>query len=391
MNDDAQAVIQRHSRSFSRAATLLPQQLRDDVQKLYAWCRVCDNVVDDGQPAEQAAAHLRELRADVERIAAGLPPVLAESQWLAELMARYQLPKAWPLELLNGMEADLNFAPKRTLADVEHYAYQVAGVVGLMLSRVLGSDDPRAQSHAVSLGIAMQLSNIARDVAEDARRGRCYLPTDWLREAATTSTSENAIASLTDRQLRPVLQKLLQVADRHYRHARQGLHYLPRDSRLAIRVAADLYQEIGQVIRRADYEVMSQRHRVKRWRQYQLLIQASIVHLFRDRLDWQWLGSTTAPARRRNSQWNFLLPTPNPIGEWTMNRDTLFLATFGLSLSCVMATVMFALVGINPKLETYNQLPWFYAGGSACAAVCLGWLAKRINPQQSLGSQSTAR
>ncbi len=368
---DADQILQRHSRSFALATRLLPKPVATDVKMLYAWCRTCDHVVDDEPSRGEAERRLQLIRDDVVRIYAGEAPQLPESQWLEALVNRYDFPRRWPDDFLAGMASDLDFSPKGSVAELEHYGYQVAGVVGLMLSRILGASDPRACAPAISLGTAMQLTNIARDVSEDWERGRFYLPLEWMPGRVPPQ------GALPEEEIRRAVQRLLQLADRHYELGRQGLGYLPDAVRGSIRVAADVYQEIGQVIRRADCRVLGRRHYVSTGGKLRRLGLACLAEA--NYRVGRLVGGDRPPA------------TPTSlIGRVPMKRETLFLATFGLSLTCVMATVMFALVGINPKLESYQWLPWAYAGASAGMAVILGWLARRLDQTPAMAAVPTA-
>ena len=162
-------VIQVNSRSFSMAARLLPKEMRTDVAKLYAWCRWCDNAVDDA-PSQAVARHrLQMLMQDVKAIYSDQPIQLPASDWLRELVERYNIPPDLPRDLLRGMESDLNFKPMANDEALLLYCYRVAGVVGLMMRRVLGVTGQQALEHAKNLGIAMHLTNIARDRIFESR------------------------------------------------------------------------------------------------------------------------------------------------------------------------------------------------------------------------------
>ncbi len=177
--DDAD-VIQHHSRSFSLAAKLLPSRLRSDVEKLYAWCRWCDDAVDEAANLNEAKERLALLRKDVHRIYSGEATLHAASCWLASVVKTHEIPQHLPLDLLSGMEADLDTPVLQTVDELLLYCYQAAGTVGLMMSRIMGVTDRRALSKAKALGMAMQLTNIARDIDEDWQAGRRYVPKQWL-------------------------------------------------------------------------------------------------------------------------------------------------------------------------------------------------------------------
>ncbi len=369
---NADKVIHDHSRSFSLATRLLPRAIAPDVRKLYAWCRSCDNAVDEAENAQIARTKIAALKDDVHRIYANVEPQLMESIWLKEVAERYDFPIQWPLDLLDGMESDIEFRPLQNVADLERYCYLAAGVVGLMMSRILGAQNPAAMEHAKHLGMAMQMTNIARDVAEDWERGRVYLPGDWLPSAAI---SANDVAELvagkscskpSDNAMREPVERLLLLAERYYRSGKRGLAYLPFNMRWSIRVAADVYSEIGEVIRQHDHCVMQRRHFVPSGRKLSLVWRSCWRELFgRSNIRFGKFGSQPSLE-----VWNM-----------KMKKETLFLALFGLSLTCVMATAMFALVGLNPKLESYSQLPWLYSLGSALAAIGLGWFSRKISRQ----------
>ena len=246
-------VIRHYSQSFSLAAHLLPKNVRADVKKLYAWCRWCDNAVDAAPSRELADQRLLRLRVDVDLIYNNHDPIHGASVWLAELVRRYSIPKEYPLDLLAGMKMDLCHRPIQSQEDLLLYCHRAAGSVGVMMCFLLGTDNVQALSDADSLGMAMQMTNIARDVKEDHASGRCYLPDCWLdavRLKEALPTNEN---------VRAAVKRLLAMADQHYARGIEGLRYLPARSKLAIRIAADLYREIGETIRRNDYRVMDGR------------------------------------------------------------------------------------------------------------------------------------
>jgi phytoene synthase len=248
--------IRRHSRSFSFASRLLPAAKRADVERLYAWCRWCDDGVDAAATPQEAVAFVARATEDVRRIAAGEPPSAQESRWLAELSARHHLPLEAATALLAGMRSDLTPAAGFHEADLWRYCFRVAGAVGVLMCPILGLGDRRHLPHAAALGMGMQLTNIARDVAEDWRRGRCYLPVEWtdgLRPGAGPPDRE---------RVRRGVRTILEVADGYYAAGEAGIASLAADSRLAVRAAARIYHAIGTKIRRRGFEVLDERARV---------------------------------------------------------------------------------------------------------------------------------
>jgi len=252
----ARESIQRHSRSFSFASRLLPAGTRGDVERLYAWCRWCDDGVDAATSPTAAAAFVDRASRDIRRIATGAEPVASESRWLATLAERYDLPLEAAEALLEGMRSDLTPASDFSEQDLLRYCFQVAGAVGVLMCPILGLRDRRYLPHAAALGIGMQLTNIARDVGEDWQRSRCYLPLDWtggLRPGDGPPDEERVCRGVAT---------ILTVADGYYAAGEAGIGGLDRGSRLAVRAAARIYHAIGTRIRRRGCRVLDERARV---------------------------------------------------------------------------------------------------------------------------------
>ncbi len=361
-------VIRRHSQSFSLAARLLPKEFRSDVEKLYAWCRWCDNAVDEAHSREIAEYQLQRLRTDVELIYDGQKPVHDASIWLADLVFRYSIPKEHPLDLLAGMEMDLAHRPIQSQEDLLLYCHRAAGTVGLMMCYLLGTSDAQSLSHADSLGMAMQMTNIARDVKEDHERGRCYLPECWLDQVLPT------VELPSNKDVRVAIQRLLTLADQHYGVGIDGMRFLPSRSQLAIRVAADLYREIGETIRRDDFRVMDGRAFVP--------LPSKILFVVKSLLRPQTSNSLPSiPARNISST---VSVNSTYLGTM-MNKDANYLATLGVSLTAMMATAMFVLVAFNPKdAAIYSNVPWIYATVSAVIACGTQWALYRMGQTMSL-------
>lgn len=300
---------------------------------------------------------LAALRQDVDRIEKGSQPLQSCSRWLADVKYVYDVPSQLCHDLLDGMEMDATKFKIRTEQDLLLYCYRAAGSVGLMMSRLLGVVDARAYAHAKSLGIAMQLTNIARDVGEDWRMGRCYIPSDW---------SSDSSKSIESSEARHHVSKLLSLADQHYRVGLKGLAYLPWHSRFAIRSAAMLYQEIGAEISRNDHDTFTQRTVVP-WQRKLRIISISLVAEMR--LCTRQVFQSIQSKLVRSLQFS---------RESLMNREARYIVSLGLSLTLIMATALFVLVGVNPKDSSYQALPWVYAAISALTAVVCGALAKRF-------------
>ena len=244
--DEARAVIGRHSKSFSLAALLLGPELRDEASLLYAYCRRADDAV-DLVSADEAPARVAQLQRELDAVYAGRSssePVLAAFQ---RLVFERRIPKAYPQALLEGFELDASGKRYQTFDELLHYCWCVAGSVGAMMCHLLGVRRRRAVVHGVHLGMAMQLTNMCRDVAEDWQRGRLYLPLDLTPELARRPEA----GPLHDGDV-PVLaravRQLLAHADRLYASGDRGLPYLPFRARWGVATARRVYSSIGERI-----------------------------------------------------------------------------------------------------------------------------------------------
>ncbi|RAH99426.1 phytoene synthase [Acuticoccus sediminis] len=248
----ARATIARGSRSFAAASTLMPRALRDDVARLYAWCRHADDVI-DGQvlghgerPVDDPAARLAELRRATDEALAGRAssPVFAG---FAEVAQRHAIPRALAHDHLDGFAMDVEGRTYETLDDLAAYCYGVAGVVGVMMALVMGvapgEDD--TLDRASDLGLAFQMTNIARDVVADAAVGRIYLPSDWLAEAGVPASPGALGHPGHAGEVHRVAVRLVRAAEPYYRSARAGLMHLPLRARWAVAAASGVYREIG--------------------------------------------------------------------------------------------------------------------------------------------------
>lgn len=251
---NSRAMIRKGSRSFALASTLFDVCTREHAYMLYAWCRHCDDVI-DGQElgmatrvpsARDQAASLEQLRRQTRRALNGetlTDPVFIAFQRVAR---EHRIPERHPLALLAGFEMDVAGHRYQTLDETLLYCYRVAGVVGVMMAMVMGVRDNATLLRAADLGIAFQLTNIARDVLDDARNGRCYLPADWLAEAGIPGEC------LAEPAYRPALAgivaRLLGESERYYASAAMGLRALPFRSAWAIATALGVYRDIGRIV-----------------------------------------------------------------------------------------------------------------------------------------------
>jgi phytoene synthase len=272
-HDDVHASIQKHSKSFALAAKLLPPEVNYAAVVLYAYCRRTDDMIDLCPESEQAE-RLAQLQSELRDIYAGVPqvdPLLVRFQ---RVVREYAVPRVYLDELLLGMQMDTSGARYQSLPDLLLYAYRVAGVVGLMMCHVMGVRDTRALRHAAHLGMAMQLSNIARDVQEDWQRGRLYIPQALLEASAAgpldpglgqplPHTAAAGVARATEAMLRQ--------ADEFYRSGDAGVQYLSFRCGLAIRAARLVYSEISTRVREQGCDPFAPRAVVSRGRKLALV------------------------------------------------------------------------------------------------------------------------
>lgn len=239
-----QAVMDRHAKSFSWAARFLAPAARREAAELYVFARVADDLADEaelGTPAERLYA-LNELR--TAALAPGAGHALGHRA--GQLLARHGVQSEVIAYFMDCLQLDSGPRHIQSSQELLQFAYGVAGTVGQMMCPILGADDA-AQKYAMALGVAMQLTNIARDVVEDAQRGRCYLPAEWGVQPAMLQAPANDAEA---RQAFVAIERILLLADDFYSYARQGLHAIPPGNRRAIRIALALYRGIGIKIAR---------------------------------------------------------------------------------------------------------------------------------------------
>jgi 15-cis-phytoene synthase len=254
------AAIARHSRSFALASRLLPRTVRDRAVIVYAWCRRADDAVD--APGADAGAAVARLGRELTQIYAGersSDPVL---DGFAAIVREAGIPQTYPAELVAGMAMDAAGERYDTERALRRYCFRVAGVVGLMMSHVMCLADPDALAAAARLGIAMQLTNICRDVREDWERGRLYIPSALLENAGgrwLVSHVGGPLSRAASRPLARAIAWLLERASEDYRAADRGMASLPPSCRPAIAVAGRIYAAIGDEIARAGHDVLAPR------------------------------------------------------------------------------------------------------------------------------------
>ncbi len=238
----AKSTFKAHARTFSLAARFLPRQRYDAVARLYAFCRELDDLADAG-PAGINHDQLLGIRQD---ICCGESRDLAVQDMLA-LQQQFSIPTTLVVDFIDTLIEDQYPRQLQSVDDLVRFAYGVASTVGLMMCHIFGVHDKRALPFAVDLGVAMQMSNVARDILEDAERGRIYIPAD-LTPGQVTCRGLLDADQIQRQRAYTGATRLLGIADEYYASASMGYGYLPRAVRHAIKVAARLYQAIGDKI-----------------------------------------------------------------------------------------------------------------------------------------------
>ena len=257
---ESRTVLARHARTFNLAGKFLRAEQLDEAAILYAFCRLVDDLVDEAPDITTGARAIAEVEAELR----GEAPQRPLLEVFAAQLHAHGIDRGAALELIAGVRSDAGPVALADDAELLRYCYRVAGTVGLMMCGVLGVRAPEARAFALDLGIAMQLTNICRDVAEDAARGRVYLPATRLAQA-----DSDGPALLRGQAPRPaiagIVLDLLALADQHYGSAGLGMRFIPWPSRLAILVASRMYRAIGLVLRARDGDALAGRAVAPAW------------------------------------------------------------------------------------------------------------------------------
>ncbi len=249
--------IRTGSLSFHAAAKLLPARVRDPALALYAFCRLADDAVDLREDKVSAVLRLRDR---LDRVYAGRPENAAPDRAFAAVVADFDMPRTLPEALLEGLAWDAMGRRYSTLSELLDYSARVASAVGAMMCVLMQVRDRHALARACDLGAAMQLTNIARDVGEDAAAGRLFLPMDWLAEAGIDPRDFLRAPAATP-EVRALTRRLLGEAQKLYFRAEAGVGALPFACRPGIYAARHIYAGIGGAIARAGYDSISVRAR----------------------------------------------------------------------------------------------------------------------------------
>lgn len=253
-------ITSAHSKSFSLASRLLPEPKRHAVRALYAFCRTVDDIV-DGSQADDRTNRLERWKTIVSgEVAPGDGPMALA--W-ADTLARYRIPRRFAVQLIDGVARDLNPVRYETFEELSTYCYGVASTVGLMSMYIVGFQTPEAISYAIKLGVALQMTNILRDVGEDVRNGRIYLPREEMK-AFGVAEADLEGGEVT-RHWRELMAFEIERTRRLYAESRAGIAMLDRDGQPAIAAASALYEGILDAIEQNAYDVFTRRASLSLW------------------------------------------------------------------------------------------------------------------------------
>jgi 15-cis-phytoene synthase len=256
----ADAVTAEHSKSFYLASQLLPEEKRSAVRALYAFCRTVDDIVDEDD-VDGRGEHLDYWRGVVHSASFSEDDLVAAA-W-TDTLTRYYIPRHYALQLIDGVKRDMTQTRYQTFEELATYCYGVASTVGLMSMYIVGFESNEAVPYAIKLGVALQMTNILRDVGEDFRNGRVYLPREELalygiREA------DMAVGRVTD-AWRLFMKFQIERTRQLYEEAWPGVKMLEREGQLAIGAAAVFYQGILDAIEANDYDNLNNRASLSAW------------------------------------------------------------------------------------------------------------------------------
>ena len=248
MNENFKKVLKDHAKSFYFAGLLLDKNTLNDASILYAFCRQLDDAADEG------TNNLSKLNYLIEDYKKNSSENIVNNTF-KKLKDKYELDQIFIDDLMKGIKADLSFEQPKDLNDLIIYSYQVAGTVGGLMAKILGANDQNAWKFAIDLGIGMQLTNIARDIKEDAINKRIYIPKDMLGDI----THQNILNDSNKEQVFKATESILKIADQYYESGLQGIFHIPNKNKFSIFVAAHLYRSIGNKVLKNKSEFLKSR------------------------------------------------------------------------------------------------------------------------------------
>ena len=237
MNKVAQDILKKHAKSFYFAGLLLDRKTLNDAAILYAFCRQLDDAADQEDQQDQLSYLIADYKKEI-------PDDLINKEF-RKLQNTYQLDQKFIDDLIVGVSSDINFRQPKDLGDLIRYSYEVAGTVGALMAKILGANHEHAWKFAIDLGIGMQITNISRDIKEDAENGRIYIPENML---PNNFKAQDITNGSNDELILNVTKQLLDIAEKYYQSGLDGIYYIPQKNKFSILIAGILYNSIGKKI-----------------------------------------------------------------------------------------------------------------------------------------------
>ncbi|HXG67165.1 MAG TPA: presqualene diphosphate synthase HpnD [Blastocatellia bacterium] len=257
------------SSNFYYSFVLLPAARRRAINDVYAFCRTLDDIVDQDHSDRDPCAELQAWREEVEACYAGYPDTPLGER-LLDSIAEFALPKQPFLDIIDGMEMDLQWHSYQTFADLREYCYRVASAVGLICIEIFGYESPRAREYAVNLGLALQLTNILRDLKEDVARGRIYIPLEDLEQFGYSQ--KDLHANLYNAPFIELMKYEHRRAKYYFDRAAASLPEADRNSLFAAEIMGTIYRELLDGIAAAQYDVFRNRITVPKMRRMKIAL-----------------------------------------------------------------------------------------------------------------------
>jgi phytoene synthase len=239
--------LENHGKSFYWASFFLPNNNKNAASELYSICRYFDDLADENS-ADQSEKLKDEFEQIYNKAEHPINKFFKNNNISIQVLG----------DLIKGLIKDQKLVRIQTERDLIEYSYQVAGTVGLMMQPLILVNNKEANKHAVDLGIAMQLTNIARDIYEDATMNRIYLPKEWLKDISIEQLTSNSIQQIQS-EMSKIIKKLIDLSEVYYQNGFSGMKYIPIKTRLAIFFAAKIYRGIGMKIKSNQYQYSKKR------------------------------------------------------------------------------------------------------------------------------------
>lgn len=250
--------VKKSKSNFYYGFSFLPAAKRNAIMVVYAFCRVIDDVVDTCKDKLIAQERLNWWKKELDRAFAD-KPITPIGQALQQIALEFKLSKALFAEIILGIEMDLQYFSYKTFADLQIYCYRVASIVGILVAKILGYTDPKTEEYAQKLGIALQLINIIRDVGEDAKRNRIYLPKDELARYSVTITELLAHRVKNPKNFTALMQFQADRARKYYNEAIQALPAIDRPKQQAGLIMAKIYLTLLTKIENNNFNTLNNR------------------------------------------------------------------------------------------------------------------------------------